>query len=111
MPGPLFHVGAIATCTHAGPVTAISTNTRVLVSGMQVATLADTFVVAGCAFTTPATGPHPCVKIQWLAPATRILVNGQPPILQTSAGLCLAVDQVPQGPPIVGATQPRVVGT
>ena len=110
MPGPLFHVGAAASCTHGGPVTTISSNVRVLVSGMPVATIADTFVVAGCAFNIGGS-PHPCVKIQWLVPAIRVLVNGQPPILQTSTGLCLAADQAPQGPPIVISTQPRVIGT
>ncbi len=109
MPGLLFHVGASAMCPHAGQVSTISTNARVLVSGMPIATLADTFLVAGCAFNLSG-APHPCVKVQWLVPATRVLVNGQPVILQTSAGLCQSADQTPQGPPIVMATQPRVTG-
>lgn len=108
MPGPLFHVGATAMCTHAGQVQTISSNTRVLVSGMAVATMADQFVVAGCPFML-ASSPHPCIKIQWLVPATRVLINGQPAILQTSTGLGLAADQAPQGPPTVVSTQPRVI--
>ena len=111
MPGPLFHVGATAMCPHAGPVQTISSNTRVLVSGMPVATMADTFLVAGCAFTVPPGKPQPCVKVQWLVPATRVLVNGQPPILQTSVGLCLSAEQIPQGPPTVVVNQTRVIGT
>ncbi len=111
MPGLLFHVGGVASCTHGGPVTVISQNARVLVSGMPVAVLTDTFVVAGCVFTVPGPKPQPCVKIQWLAPATRVLVGGQPAILQTSSGLCLSAEQIPQGPPIVSGTQPRVMGT
>ena len=87
----------------------ISTNGRVLVSGMPVATLTDTFIVTGCAFNISG-APHPCIKIQWIVPATRVFVNGQPVILQTSSGLCLAADQAPQGTPIVAATQPRVIG-
>jgi hypothetical protein len=49
-------------------------------------------------------------------PATRLLVMGAPPILQTppgpgtGAGLCLSPEQAPQGPPIVIAMQPRVQG-
>jgi uncharacterized Zn-binding protein involved in type VI secretion len=114
MPGPIFHVAAQAICPHAGTVSTISSNTRVLVSGQPAATLADTYVVAGCPFQVPAgptTKPQPCVKVQWLVPATRVLVNGQPAILQTSTGLCLSIEQIPQGPPTVVANQPRVVAT
>lgn len=111
MPGPLFHVNATAICPHAGQVTTISSNTRVLVGGMPVATMADTFLIAGCAFTIPGPKPQPCVKVQWLVPAARVLVNGQPAILQTSPGLCLSAEQIPQGPPTVVVNQPRVIGT
>ncbi len=110
MPGPLYHVGAAAICPHGGQVTVISTNARVLVSGMPVATMADSCMVAGCAFTVPPGKPQPCLRVQWLVPATRILVNGQPVLLQTSTGLCLSPEQIPQGPPTVITTQPRVVG-
>jgi len=110
VPGPLVHVGATILCSHAGPATVVSTNARVLVSGQPVATIADQTLVAGCAFNIRG-APHPCVRVQWLTPALRVLVNGQPAILQTSTGLCLAADQAPQGPPVVAAAQPRVVGT
>lgn len=110
MPGPLYHVGATAICPHGGQVTVIPTNTRVLVNGQPVATMGDTYLVAGCAFTIPPGKPQPCVKVQWLVPATRVLVNGQPAILQTSTGLCLSAEQIPQGPPLVIAAQPRVIG-
>jgi hypothetical protein len=108
MPGSLFHVGAVATCPHGGQIATISSNARVLVSGQPVVTLADACFVAGCAFAPVK--PQPCVRVQWLVPATRVLVNGQPVILQTSTGLCQSVEQIPQGPPIVVATQPRVIG-
>jgi hypothetical protein len=110
MPGTLFHVGATAMCPHGGQVSTISTNTRVLVSGQPVATMADTYLVAGCPFTIPPK-PQPCVKVQWLVPAARVLVSGQPPILQTSTGICQSAEQIPQGPPIVVATQIRASGT
>src|SRR4051812_15504415 len=107
MPGFLFHVGAVAMCPHGGPITTISSNTRVLVSGQPVATLADTSLVPGCVFNV-AGAPHPCLRVQWLTPATRVLVNGQPALLQSSTGLCLAGDQAPQGPPLIVSTQVRV---
>jgi uncharacterized Zn-binding protein involved in type VI secretion len=110
MPGFLFHVGAQAMCPHAGQASVVPTNTRVLVSGQPVATFGDQFLIAGCPFVIGGS-PHPCIKVQWLVPAAHVLINGQPAILQTSTGLCLAADQAPQGPPIVVATQVRVGGT
>jgi hypothetical protein len=112
MPGLLVHVGATVQCTHFAPVTAITSNTRVLASTMPVVTLADTFTVAGCPFTLPTVPPkpQPCVRVQWLVPATRVFVNGQPVILQLSTGLCLSAEQIPQGAPLVVTTQARVMG-
>jgi hypothetical protein len=111
MPGYLFHVGATALCPHGGPVQTISSNSRVLVSGQPVATFSDTYLVSGCAFTVPGPKPQPCIKVQWLVPASRVRVNGQPVILQDSTGLCQSPEQIPQGPPNVVMTQLRVKGT
>ncbi len=111
MPGFLFHVGATAMCPHAGQVSTVTSNTRVLVGGQPVATFADTYPIAGCPFVVPGPKPQPCVKVQWLVPAARVMVTGQPAILQTSTGLCLSAEQIPQGPPNVVVTQVRVRGT
>jgi hypothetical protein len=111
MPGLMFHVGATAICPHGGQITTIPSSTRVLINGMPAATLGDTFLVAGCVFTVPPGKPQPCVKVQWLVPATRVLINGQPAIIQTSTGLCLSPEQIPNGPPTVIVTQPRVMAT
>ncbi len=110
MPTPVVHAGAVAQCPHGGPVTFIPSAPRVLVSGMPVATMPDTALVAGCAFNVSG-APHPCMRVQWLLPAVRVKSNLLPLVLQTSAGLCLAGDQAPQGPPIISTTQPRVLGT
>jgi uncharacterized Zn-binding protein involved in type VI secretion len=110
MPGFLFHVGAAAICPHGGQVSTLSSNTRVLVSGQPVATLSDASPIAGCAFTVPTGKPQPCVTVQWLTPATRVQINGQPVILQTSTALCQSAEQIPQGAPIITATQTRVIG-
>jgi hypothetical protein len=109
MGSPIFHVGAQAMCPHGGQVSTTPGNARVKVGGQPVATTADTFMIAGCAFMV-GTKPQPCVKVQWLAPATRVLVGGAPPILATSAGLCQSAEQIPQGPPTVTTVQPRVTG-
>jgi uncharacterized Zn-binding protein involved in type VI secretion len=92
-------------------VTIIPAGARVLLGGQPAATLGDTFLIAGCPFTVPGPKPQPCVKVQWLVPATRVMINGQPAILQTSTGLCLSAEQIPQGPPNVVVTQVRAQGT
>ena len=114
MSGFLCHVGASAMCPHGGPVSVVSSNTRVRVGGQPVALLSDTYTVGGCPFQVPigtGTKPQPCVTVKWLVPASRVRVNGQPVILQTSTGICQSVEQIPQGPPNVVATQVRVRGT
>jgi hypothetical protein len=109
MPGFLYHAGVVATCPHAGQISAIPASPRVKLGGQIAVTSADTFPIAGCAFNIGGS-PHPCVKVQWLAPAARVRVGGQPVILQTSPGLTIAADQAPQGAPIVISGQVRVRG-
>ena len=109
MPGPLFHVGAVAICPHGGQVTTIPTAPRVTVMGLAVATSADVFLVAGCVFTV-GPKPQPCVKVQWLVPAARVKVMGVPVILAPGPGLCQSIEQIPAGPPTIIYVQPRVTG-
>lgn len=100
-------------CPHAGQVTFITTNTRVLVSGQPVVTMTDMLSIAGCPFQVPVgpgTKPQPCITGRWLVAATRVLINGQPAVLLTSTGLCQSAEQIPQGPPTVVQTQTRVGG-
>jgi hypothetical protein len=108
MPGFLFHVGATAICPHGGQVQVVPSAPRVLVSGQPVATMADLALVAGCAFNVSG-APQPCLTVQWIVPAARVLVNGIPALVQTSMGLCLGPTQAPQGPVSILVTQPRVV--
>jgi uncharacterized Zn-binding protein involved in type VI secretion len=93
-------------CPHGGQMITIPGSARVLVSGMPVATVADQCLIAGCAFTIPP--PQPCLRVQWLTPATRVSVNGSAPITQGSSGLAISATGVPQGPPLILSTQTRV---
>ncbi|MER6307680.1 PAAR-like protein [Streptomyces sp. NPDC001657] len=111
MPGNLLHSGASVNCAHGAPAQTVTANTKVLVAGAPVLTVTDTTTVAGCPFQVPVgpgTKPQPCVRVTWLTPATRVLVNGQPALLHTSTGLCQSVEQIPQGAPTVVTVQPRV---
>jgi hypothetical protein len=110
MPGPLYQVGAVAMCPHGGQITAVSTDVRVMATGTPVTLATDQFLVAGCTFVA-GTVPQPCVKVQWTAPTTRCLINGQPAITALSVGLCIAANGVPGGPAVVTTTQPRAVAT
>jgi hypothetical protein len=110
MPGTLLHVGASCTCPHGGQVTLQTSNARVLVSGTPALTLADLSPVAGCAFMV-GNKPQPCVTVRFSVGAARVFINGVPALLNTSVGLCSSAEQIPQGPPLVAATQARVVGS
>jgi hypothetical protein len=110
MGSPLFHVSATAMCPHGGPVSTVPGSPRVMLGGQPAATMGDTFLVAGCPFTVPPGKPQPCVKVQWMVPATRVRVGGQFVILQSSSGLCQSAEQIPGGPPSIVVSQLRVTG-
>jgi uncharacterized Zn-binding protein involved in type VI secretion len=93
MPGPILHLGATILCTHAGQATPTVTEPRVTVSGQPVATIASTYLVAGCALPPNAGGP--CVTAQYITSATRVTANGQPVLLQDSQSIC-----APTGTPL-----------
>ena len=105
-------------CTHMATVTTPPAQPRVLVSGQPVATLANMLTVAGCPFQIPVgagTKPQPCVRVQWSLLSARVLVAGQPALLQAAPGpgaaLCQSAEQIPQGPPMVTTFQTRVLAS
>lgn len=106
MPGFLLHQGATILCVHGGQAQATAPNPRVMVDGQPVVTLAAPHVVSGCPFTTPSGAPLPCVTAQWMTSATRVMVGGQPVLLQDSQATC-----IPNGTGVtVALTQVRVQG-
>jgi hypothetical protein len=117
MPGFFLHAGAVITCTHRAPVTVAPTQARVTVSTQFVATASSVLLVSGCPFQIPTPvgpKPQPCVRVQWANVSVRVLVAGQPALLQanpgTGAGVCLSVEQLPAGPPNVNQMQQRSMG-
>ena len=113
MAAPLVTVAASLACPHGGTV-AIASSNATTSAGTPLALATDTFVIAGCPFQIPApsgTVPHPCTTVQWIKTNLRATVNGVPTLSQDSQGLCLAADQVPQGPVAITQTQPRASAT
>jgi hypothetical protein len=106
MPGFLLHVGATVMCAHGGQAQATVPNPRVLVSGQPTVTMPGPYVVAGCPFNVSG-APVPCVTVQWVTSAVRVMSNGMPLLLIDSQAIC-----VPNGTPlIIAVTQVRVTGT
>jgi len=110
MPGPVLHAGAAATCTHGGLLTIVPASPRVVVSGSPAAVLTDQGIVAGCAFTV-GPKPQPCVTTRWMAGATRVVANGVPLLINPPVAFCVSAEQIPGGPPIITASQTRVIAT
>ena len=116
MPGFMLHVNAALQCFHVAKATIAPTQTRVLVAGQPVATMSNPIAVAGCLFQIPfgvGTKPQPCVVVKWGMPSARVKVMGLPvavaPGPGPGPGVCQSAEQIPQGAPIVGFVQTRVV--
>lgn len=107
MPGTLVQTSATGGCAHGGQIIVAGTGARVTLSGLPVALAHDTHPVAGCPLNVSG-APSPCVTASQFIPATRVLVQGQPPILNTSIGLGKNAAQAPQGPATITSAQVRV---
>ncbi len=110
MPDFLIRFQDTIQCPHAAPVMIAPQNKKVMVQGLPLATTSDQFIVTGCPFTVPTGVPQPCVKVTF-APALKVMVDGKPAILKSSAAICEAAPKIPQGPPSVTVTQIKVMGT
>ena len=111
---PLLTSASTIQCTHAASVSAVASSQRVKFGGEVAVVLSDTFTVSGCPFQIPVgagTKPQPCTTVQFIVPAVRVKVGGQPALLQSSSGICQSAEQIPQGPPSVVQVQARVGGT
>jgi hypothetical protein len=96
-------------CPHGGQVKVVPAVTRVTLSGKPPLTANDTATVSGCPLNVSG-APSPCLTVQWLAPATRVTVEGAAPLLSSSIGLCKNGGGAPQGTAIVAGFQTKVQG-
>src|SRR5262245_9763447 len=102
MAGNTLNAASVLQCPHGGKVTIVAAGPTT-VGGAAVATIADTYPIAGCTLTT-----NPCVIVQWTVPDVRVRTSLGPTLSQSSVGLCLNALGVPQGPVVVSVTQPKV---
>nr|HEX4314513.1 hypothetical protein [Kofleriaceae bacterium] len=93
------------TCPHGGTVTITAANPAS--AGASIATAADTFAIAGCAFTTPAGTPSPCATVAWTSSDKHVTIDGKPTISTDSQGVCIGPSGT-QGAVLFGQTQPAV---
>ena len=94
-------------CPHGGTATVVPTAVRTAVDGDPPLRDSDVSTVAGCAFNVSG-APSPCVRIEWMVPATRVSFEGAAPLLHTSVGMCMSGAGAPQGTAIISGFQTRV---
>jgi len=111
MPGYVLDGGTTINCPHGGRVTVPPRSARVTLSNQPPYVLNDfdvaVPVISGCGFNVSG-APSPCMRIQWLMPATRVSVASSPVLLSSSVGLCVNAASVPQGTAIVSGFQTKV---
>jgi hypothetical protein len=110
MSGNTLTTNSTLQCPHGGSVTISSSNSKAQANGGYIVTMNDTFTISGCPFQIPATPPipSPCMKVQWLMADMSVQVGGQSSLSESSTGLCLSAQQVPQGPVTISPGQTRV---
>ncbi len=102
MGAPIVTSQTPVNCGHAGTATHVPTQLRVRVGGSPVALASDQHIVAGCPLS--GSGPPPCLTLLWSVPAMRVMVSGQPVLIQTSIPIAT-------GPGIVMPGQMKVMAT
>jgi hypothetical protein len=101
----LLDAQATVLCAHAGQAQPTSPSTRVQLGGQPAVMLPVPYTVAGCSLPPQAGGP--CATAQWVAGATKVLIEGSPALLTDSTATC-----VPTGTPLNPvSTQTRVQGS
>jgi len=114
MPGFPLTIGTAMTCFHAAAAKIPPKPKPVNILGQSVLTPLDVIGVVLCPF-PPGGPPSPCVTIKWTGLSTKVTVQAQPLLLMPppNSGLApgVCVGPAPQGAPIMGVNQPKVLAT
>ncbi|HEX5707546.1 MAG TPA: hypothetical protein VFX96_09640 [Pyrinomonadaceae bacterium] len=111
MPGILTTTSSVM-CVHGGSAILTTSNTLMTVAGAPALLQTDVHTIAGCPFQIPVgvgTKPSPCVRIVWLTGTTRFTVGGVGVLSQTSLGICLSPEGIPQSLAIVSGASPGTI--
>ena len=108
MGAPVLTTADVIMCPHGGSVSLSSSQSKVMAGGAALLRPGDSFSISGCSFSTPATGPHPCVSVQWMSPSQTTSAASDHVLTKSSIGLCMAGDQAPQGSVMIQQTQMKV---
>jgi hypothetical protein len=107
--GQSLTISAVLMCPHGGTVKIVASNPA-SASNTSLATIADTFTVAGCPF-APGGVPSPCISVQWSKSDSKVKVGGNATLSLDSVGICQSGAGAPQGPVLISQTQSDVKST
>jgi hypothetical protein len=97
--------GATISCPHGATASVSPKATKVTLGGNAPLLIDDVFTISSCSFQVSG-APQPCLRIQWSAPATKVMVESSPVLLASSVGLCMGA--APQGKAQVSGYQTKV---
>jgi hypothetical protein len=106
----LVQFGTTMQCPHGGQVIVVPSQQKVLLGSQPALLAADAASIAGCAFMV-GTKPQPCLTVQWQGLATKVKINNQAPLLQTSVGLCKSAEGMVQGTVLMSGVQTKASAT
>jgi hypothetical protein len=103
----VLDAGVTIMCPHGGQASVTPKATKVKLGGKAPLLVDDVATISGCSFNVSG-APSPCVRVQWMMPATRVKVESTPPLLSSSVGLCVSGAGAPQGTAILTGFQTKV---
>lgn len=87
---------SVLRCPHGGTVQVSMANQLAKAAKSVMLRVVDTFIVSNCPCQIAGT-LHPCVRVEWSRPSTRIRIAGAPVLTTDSLGRCFAADGAMQG--------------
>ena len=95
---PIYTDTDSVNCPHAASGSAISTSSKVTISGGKPMLSGDSTTVAGCPFTVPSGKPQPCTTIDTPVTAIKVKIESKDVITKAGAEMGVSSEQAKQGP-------------
>ena len=91
-----------AQCPHGGQVVGVVSQTDTTEDGAPLLASTDLFAVEGCPFVDATDQPSPCMQVVWSnTAALQVGMSGGHALDETSVGMALDAENVPQGQVVV----------